>query len=170
MSSRAGSRRTRISRSENMRRIRGTNTGPERTVKRILRRIGIPFRQNYRVLPGKPDFAFLSRRKVTFVHGCFWHQHKNCVDSHLPKTNRSYWRTKLSRNKKRDSLRKRALTKAGWSYLVIWECELKDERRVTRALSRFLTRKRGQRNQGTETKQRTPGEPRIQRTSRRPAT
>ncbi len=59
------------------------------------------FRLHRSDVPGKPDLVFASRRKVTFVHGCFWHSHRGKI-AHIPKSNPRYWIPKLQRNKERD--------------------------------------------------------------------
>lgn len=53
------------------------------------------------------------------------------------KTN--YWQTKFDNNKRRDRSLVRALRNAGWSVLVIWECELKDPEALVVKLSQFLS-------------------------------
>jgi len=138
MKPRAGNKRARITRSENMRRIRSKNTVPELVVRRLLRGQRIRFMQHSKKLPGKPDFVFPEIQKVLFVHGCFWHQHRGCNESHIPNSNRSYWQPKLLRNKLRDSSNKRKLTKKGWGYAVVWECQLKNEDRVLTRIERLV--------------------------------
>ena len=61
-------------RSAHMRAIRGKKTAPELEVRMVLRRMGFPgYGLHRNDLPGKPDVAFVGRRKAIFVHGCFWH-------------------------------------------------------------------------------------------------
>jgi len=134
----------RLSRSENMRRITGKNTTPELTVRHLLFKHGFRYRLHRAELPGKPDIAFVSRRKVIFVHGCFWHAH-SCRVAHKPRTNEGYWSPKLRRNQERDTRHLAELKAAGWTVLTIWECELKDVRSVERKLLRFLTHTKEQR-------------------------
>lgn len=132
---------SKAARSKNMRAIRGKNMKPELTVRRIVHWLGIRYRLHVAGLPGKPDMVFSSRRKVIFVHGCFWHQHakSRCVDSRIPKSNVAYWRKKLAGNQQRDKKNLSALRKTGWKTLVIWECEIKNERRVTDKIVKFLS-------------------------------
>ncbi|MBO0733424.1 MAG: very short patch repair endonuclease [Methylocapsa sp.] len=91
-------------------------------------------------LPGKPDLVFGPRRKVIFVHGCFWHFHgdPNCPDRRRPKSNLDYWEPKLARNRNRDAGHIAALEAGGWSVLVIWECETRDLATLSASLRAFL--------------------------------
>ena len=117
--------------------VRSKNTQPEMLVRRLVHSMGYRFRIHRRDLPGKPDLVFPARRKVIFVHGCFWHQHDCCKGSHLPKSNSDYWTPKLARNKQRDEAHLIALGAAGWDCLVLWECEL-DKPSLARSLRSFL--------------------------------
>ena len=117
-----------MNRSELMACIRSKHTEPELIVRRIVYSLGYRYRLHRPDLPGKPDLAFPGRRKVIFVHGCFWHQHQNsrCTISHKPRSNTAYWNPKLERNQTRDREHYRALRAAGWDVLVVWECEMRD--------------------------------------------
>lgn len=123
-------------RSKIMRSIRSANTRPELRVRRTVYSLGYRYRITGSKLPGRPDLIFHSRRKVIFVHGCFWHVHKRCSLSHIPKY--EYWRKKLARNVARDRVTLRALRRSGWKSLVLWECELSQLELVTRKISSFL--------------------------------
>jgi DNA mismatch endonuclease (patch repair protein) len=101
------------------------NTGPELVLRRLLHRLGYRYRIHPKNLPGKPDIAFPSRRKVIFVHGCFWHGH-NCSKGRPPKSGGEYWGPKLLANKERDERRLNELAQLGWSSLIVWQCELTD--------------------------------------------
>jgi DNA mismatch endonuclease (patch repair protein) len=96
-------------------------------VRRILHRNGLRFRLHRRDLPGTPDIVLPSRRTVIFVHGCFWHRHKGCSRASTPTINSERWRLKFERNVARDAETHAALRELGWTVLVIWECELKNE-------------------------------------------
>lgn len=111
-------------RSRNMSRIRSKDTRPELEVRRLLHAMGFRFRLHVKELPGRPDIVFPGRRKVIFVHGCFWHRHEGCGNAKLPKTNRAFWVSKLNANRERDQRNLKALEKKGWSCLVVWECEI----------------------------------------------
>lgn len=127
-------------RSENMRRIKSKGMKPELAVRRLVHGLGYRYRLHRKDLPGKPDLVFGPRRKVIFVHGCFWHGHERegCLDARRPKSNTSYWNAKLAGNKQRDAERLQALKAMGWSVLVIWECETSDIPSVTKRLRHFL--------------------------------
>ena len=120
--------------------IRSKNTSPEVLVRKELYAQGFRFRLHCSDLPGKPDLVFRSRKKVIFVHGCFWHQHSQCIDGRLPKTNTSYWRPKLRRNVVRDAESEAKLRSLGWKIFTVWECELRNLARVTKGLEKFLGR------------------------------
>lgn len=131
-----------VNRSENMRRIRSTDTAPEMAVRRMAFALGYRYRLHRRDLPGKPDLVFPGKRKIIFVNGCFWHQHHDCNEGRPPKSNRTYWLPKLERTVERDHTALRRLRRSGWSVMVIWECELKRPSVVRRRLQTFLSRVR----------------------------
>ena len=143
-----GSEMDRISterRSANMRSIRSKDTSPEVALRRLIHGLGYRFRLHRKDLPGRPDMVFPGRRKVIFVHGCFWHQHADCREGRIPNSRLDYWAIKLKRNQIRDATSRALLEEQGWKVLVIWECELKEVAAVTRRVKRFLgnTRSRG---------------------------
>ena len=115
---------TKEKRSEVMARILSYNTKPEQRVRKMLTSMGYRYRLNVKDLPGKPDIVFRKYKSVIFVHGCFWHLHSGCRDGTLPKTRKSYWHTKLLKNKTRDARNIRALRRQGWKVLRLWECEI----------------------------------------------
>jgi DNA mismatch endonuclease (patch repair protein) len=123
-----------------MRRIRGKDTKPEWIVRRLVYALGFRYRLHRKDLPGKPDLAFIGKRKVIFVHGCFWHQHQDpaCKIARLPKSRPDYWLPKLERNRSRDEQHLSALREGGWESLLIWECEVKDEDVLAKRIRRFL--------------------------------
>lgn len=112
-------------RSSLMSHVRGVDTGPEMQVRSLIHRMGYRYRLHRRDLPGTPDIVFPSKKKIIFVHGCFWHLHKRCRKARLPKSNEAYWTPKLQANAKRDKKYMNALKALGWIILIIWECELK---------------------------------------------
>lgn len=123
---------------QRMSRIRKTGSKPEVIVRQIAHRLGYRFRKNSRDLPGTPDIVFPSRRKVVFVHGCFWHQHSGCPLGKQPKSRLNYWLPKLDRNVARDVENQRDLEALGWKSLVIWECEVRAPSLIESKLWRFL--------------------------------
>jgi DNA mismatch endonuclease (patch repair protein) len=126
-----------MDRSANMRAIRSINMRPELAVRRLVHKLGYRFRLHRADLPGKPDLVFGPRRKVIFVHGCFWHSH-GCKKAHVPKSNRDSWLPKLRRNKTRDARNIKALITAGLKSMVIWECETRDEVALKKRVKTFL--------------------------------
>ncbi|MBJ7312183.1 very short patch repair endonuclease [Rugamonas sp. CCM 8940] len=113
-------------RSALMGKIRGKNTRPELIVRKLVYAAGYRYRLHVRKLPGSPDLVFAGRKKVIFVHGCFWHLHDNCKGGRIPKSRVEFWREKLNGNKLRDERTTETLRLAGWDVLVVWECELSD--------------------------------------------
>lgn len=107
-----------------MSKIKGKNTSPEMKLRRLLWNNGYRYRLHRKDLPGKPDLVFQGKKKVIFVHGCFWHKH-DCKRSGLPKTNESYWKIKLDTNEKRDLKNQKDLASLGWKSLIVWQCEFK---------------------------------------------
>lgn len=127
---------TRTQRSERMSLIRSKDTKPEIAVRRLVYSMGYRYRLHDKKLPGHPDMVFRGRSKVIFVHGCFWHLHRNCCRP--PKSRREYWKPKLESNVARDKRTRQQLRRMGWRTLVIWECELRDSRKLESKVRRFL--------------------------------
>jgi len=125
-------------RSERMARIRAKNTKTEMAVRRLVHAMGYRYRLHSRKLPGKPDLVFSGRRKVILVHGCFWHLHENCTRYKYPRSRLDFWAPKLEANRKRDQEVGRQLAELGWGALVIWECELRDEKKLAATIRDFL--------------------------------
>ncbi|WP_167089332.1 very short patch repair endonuclease [Parvibaculum indicum] len=117
--------RTTPERSAQMARVRSKNTKPELVVRKLAHSLGYRYRLNRRDLPGTPDLVFPRLKKIIFVHGCFWHQHKdaNCWRSRIPKTRQDFWIPKLQGNVARDTRSQDELRRMGWDVLVVWECE-----------------------------------------------
>lgn len=123
-----------------MARIRAKDTKPELAVRSLAHRMGFRYSLHRKDLPGKPDLVFSSRKRIIFVHGCFWHQHpkSSCRDAQAPKSRLEYWLPKLQRTSQRDREHLRSLRRAGWQVLVIWECEIAHAGLPAR-IRRFLT-------------------------------
>jgi DNA mismatch endonuclease (patch repair protein) len=118
-------------RSYNMSQIKGRDTKPELLVRKYLHAHGIRYRLHNKNLPGKPDLTLPKYHTVIFVNGCFWHGHKGCRYFVLPKTRTAWWWEKIEDTIKRDSTAIQHLKELGWKPIVIWECELKSEKRNT---------------------------------------
>ena len=125
-------------RSWNMSRIQSRDTKPEKTVRSILHGLGYRFRLHQKNLPGKPDIVLARYNSVIFVHGCFWHRHKDCKNASVPKTKKTFWKGKFKANIERDIKVKNELKSNGWRVLVVWECELNDIETMERELGKFL--------------------------------
>jgi DNA mismatch endonuclease (patch repair protein) len=101
--------------------------------------MGFRYRLHVAHLPGKPDIVVARSRKIIEVRGCFWHQHKGCIDSHIPKTRVEYWEAKLTNNQRRDRENLQALRSLGYRVLIVWECEIGSETRLKAKLRKFLS-------------------------------
>ena len=113
-------------RSALMSRVKNRNTTPEKWVRSWLHRNGYGFRIHRNDLPGCPDIVLSKYKTVIFVHGCFWHQHKDCKRSTVPQTNTEFWATKLQKNMTRDLENSQKLKNLGWKVLIVWQCKIKD--------------------------------------------
>lgn len=114
-------------RSEVMSRIRGKNTKPELLLRSYLFKKGFRFRIHKSDLPGKPDIVLPKYNTAIFVHGCFWHYHKDCQEGRIPSTREDYWKAKLLKTVERDVKHQDKIKEMGWKVLVVWECELENE-------------------------------------------
>ena len=121
-----------------MARVRGKDTKPEMIVRRIAHRLGYRFRLHRKGMPGTPDLIFPARRKVVFVHGCWWHRHDGCAKASPVRTRVDFWNAKFTRNVERDAKVEAELRSAGWDVLVIWECQSKRVEEVGTILREFL--------------------------------
>ncbi len=118
--------------------VSGKNTKPELIVRSLLHNMGYRFRLHRSDLPGKPDLTLPKYKKVIFVHGCFWHGHKDCQRSNRPTTNKKFWNEKLDKNIERDKENIRRINELGWGALVIWSCEVKDIDQLKNKLISYL--------------------------------
>lgn len=127
-------------RSALMARIRSKNTKPEMLVRRLVHGMGLRYRLHRKDLPGTPDIVLPKWKAVIFVNGCFWHQHPSdtCKASAVPESRREYWVPKLARTVARDADNIAAIEAQGWRVLVLWECELRDERALKERIETFL--------------------------------
>ena len=127
-------------RSERMGRVRAKDTKPELAVRRLVHGMAYRYRLHRKTLPGKPDLVFPGRKKVIFVHGCFWHRHPDpkCRLARLPKSKREFWVPKLEGNRIRDEKNQSRLSDLGWNSLVIWECQVRDTEMLRSRIREFL--------------------------------
>ena len=125
-------------RSRNMAAIKGKNTKPELAVRRMLHKLGYRYVLHGAKLPGRPDLVFPSRKKVVFVHGCFWHMHACRYGQVVPATRTEFWQAKRRSNVGRDRATIRHLRAQGWKAAVAWECETKDLAGLMKRLRLFL--------------------------------
>lgn len=129
-------------RSERMGRVRAIDTKPEMVVRHLVHRMGYRYRLHGRDLPGCPDLVFPRFRKALFVHGCFWHRHPDptCRLARLPKSRLDFWLPKLEGNRHRDEENQSALLSLGWSFMVVWECQIKDGKSLEDRIRLFFER------------------------------
>lgn len=113
------------------------HTAPELTVRRLLHGMGYRYRLHRKDLPGRPDIAFIGRKKAIFVHGCFWHAH-DCPKGRAPKSRLDYWQPKRQGNINRDRTNIEHLEARGWKVLIVWQCELTDLDAVAERLQDFV--------------------------------
>jgi DNA mismatch endonuclease (patch repair protein) len=120
--------------------VKSKDTGPELIVRRLIHKLGYRYRLHVRELPGTPDLVFPSRRKIILVSGCFWHGH-SCGRCRLPSSRRAYWVAKIDRNKRRDRMTAVALRQLGWQVWTIWECQLRNVKRLQKRATTFLSQR-----------------------------
>lgn len=125
-------------RSALMARIGPKDSVAELVTRGLLHRLGYRFRLHRRDLPGRPDIVFPSRRKVIFLHGCFWHRHPGCRRASNPKSRQDYWLPKFERTVARDARSVVALNTLGWDVLTVWECETRNLPELQQCLVEFL--------------------------------
>ena len=121
-------------RHRNMAAVHSASTKPEMKLRHALWRQGLRYRVNDKRLPGKPDIVLPKYHTVVFVHGCFWHGHKDCKYYTVPETNKEFWVAKVARNQERDQKVWRKLEAKGWSVVIVWECQLKPAARLERTM------------------------------------
>lgn len=109
--------------------IHSTNTKPEVLVRKYLWRNGFRYRKNNARLPGHPDIVLRKYRTCIFVNGCFWHGHEDCKFFKMPKTHTDFWAKKINRNRERDKEEQKKLAEMEWHVIVVWECQLKPDKR-----------------------------------------
>ena len=129
-----------VKRSAIMAAVKSSGSKPEMALRRLLHRAGYRYALHRADLPGKPDLVFAPRRKIIFVHGCFWHRH-GCRYTTTPKTRTRFWEEKFAANVARDRRVWRDLRAMGWQCLVVWQCQLKNIDKARRRAEEFLERR-----------------------------
>lgn len=127
-------------RSKRMALVKNANTRPELKVRSLLQRLKCRYRQHVASLPGCPDILFASKRKIIFVHGCFWHRHMCRMGNRMPKSNLKFWQAKLNANRRRDIRNRRQIRHLGFRALVLWECQILkwEDKRLLLKIRHFL--------------------------------
>lgn len=121
-----------------MAKIKAKNTKPEIAVRKILSKFGARYRLHNSKLAGKPDIVMRKAKKIIFINGCFWHQHKNCKKQAMPKVNKKYWEPKLQKNIEKQVQDIKILRKQGWKVYKIWECQTINENKLTKKILKIL--------------------------------
>lgn len=112
-------------RSKNMAAIASKDTKPEVFLRSLLFNDGYRFRKNCKKMTGHPDIWMRKYNTVIFVNGCFWHMHKNCKYSGIPKSRSQYWKEKFDYNVSRDIKTQNEYRERGIKCLIVWECAIK---------------------------------------------
>lgn len=128
---------TKEKRSDVMSKIGSKNTKPELILRSALFKKGFRYRVHRKDLPGKPDIVLPKYKTIIFVHGCFWHYHKDCREGRIPSTNSNFWKTKLLKNVEKDEKNVKSLQEMGWKVMVVWECEL--EKHLEEILEKLIS-------------------------------
>lgn len=98
-------------------------------VRKALFAAGLRYRKNVISLPGKPDVVLSRYKTAIFTHGCFWHGHQGCKASKLPESRRDFWEKKIKDNIERDKRNISLLERNGWKVIVLWQCEINNEKK-----------------------------------------
>lgn len=124
--------------SRRMAKVRQHGTEPELVVRSVASEMGLRYRLTNRDLPGNPDLANRRRRFAIFVHGCYWHRHRDCPKATTPKTNAHFWNAKFELNVSRDRAAVRKLKAIGYKVVVIWGCQTASRALVRQSLGHLL--------------------------------
>ena len=129
---------TKKQRSAVMGSVKNKNTKPELVVRKTTFSLGYRYRLYRSDLPGRPDLVFPRKKKIIFVHGCFWHGHHGCPSYRPPKSNINFWNDKIVKNRENDRRAIYLLKKQGWRVLVLWECQIINSARLRSKIDIFL--------------------------------
>jgi len=116
----------------------------ELLLRRSLRARGLRFKVNVASLPGCPDIAFPEARLAVFCDGDFWHGRglKTRLRRLTKGHNAEYWVAKIRANVRRDARLARALRKAGWRTMRLWESDIeRDSERTADRVERGMNRR-----------------------------
>lgn len=136
---------SKLKRRQMMQAVRQHGTAIELAVRGAVARLGHRSRANSATLPGRPDLSNQREKWAIFVHGCFWHGHRNCRKTkggnagRIPVANKTFWEEKISTNRKRDARKSQELRRVGYRVLTVWECEVNNAVRLERKLAIFFT-------------------------------
>lgn len=123
-----------------MSRVSQKNTPLEKIIQHELRKRKIKFSQHTKTLPGSPDIVFQNEKIAIFVDGDFWHGWRFPAWEHKLTT---FWRKKISANRKRDRRNFRKLRSLGWRVIRIWQHQLiKDKEQSIQQILKALSHKR----------------------------
>lgn len=112
-------------RSKNMSAIKRANTKPELFIRHLLFDAGYRYRLQANKIPGHPDIWMKKYNTAVFVHGCFWHRHRECTLAYMPKSRLDFWNSKFEKNIERDKSVLAQLEERKIRCLIIWECTIK---------------------------------------------
>ncbi len=127
-------------RSKNMAKIRSKDTKPEIWFRKKLFAKGYRYRKNINTLPGHPDIWLAKYNTVVFIHGCFWHRHKNCKYAYIPKSRIEFWNEKFQKNEMRDADVMAQLHAMHIKIIIIWECTIKKMQKSDKLSDDIMTR------------------------------
>lgn len=113
-------------RHKNMKRIKAKDTKIELLLRKALREKGIPYRKNYKYLPGKPDIVIMKYKIVIFCDGEFFHgKDWEELKVRLEKSNNSeFWINKISRNREHDDEVNKELLFRGFRVIRFWGTDI----------------------------------------------
>lgn len=106
--------------------IRSSNTKPEVLTRKAFHSLGYRFRLDSKIGKIKPDIVLRKSKVAIFVHGCYWHQHKDCKLAYSDRNYSGKWKKKFEDNRLRDKRVLDMLIKNGWRVAVIWECATRE--------------------------------------------
>lgn len=124
-------------RSEIMSKIKSKDSKIEIEFRKAIWKAGFRYRKHPKGYFGKPDLVLKKYKIAIFIDSCFWHGcKKHC---RIPSTRKTYWITKIERNKKRDKEVNQHYRDIGWLVSRIWEHDLKNDfNKIVTTLTKVL--------------------------------